>query len=88
MYFIRPRQDFSLARIAGAVRTLILCDFEDVRLREYNKGKTQEILIQVDVDELKINEKAVAVLCDMCHFVKTNFKIIELSAAEVMAEVD
>lgn len=87
MYFIRPRQDFSLARIAAAVRTLVLCEF-DVRVVEYNKGKTQEILLQVDIDELSVNEKAVAVLCEDQHFVPRNFRIIELSRAEVLAEVD
>ena len=87
MYYIRPRQDFSLARIAGAVRTLACCEY-DVRLVEYNKGKTQEILLRVDVDELCVNQQAIAILCDVQHFQPANFKIIELSKAEILAEVD
>lgn len=87
MYYIRPRQDFSLARIAAAMRTLVLCDFEP-HLVEYNKGKTQEILLRVDVDELRMNEKAIAILCEDQHFVPKNFRIIELSMAEVLVEVD
>ena len=87
MYYIRPRQDFSLARIAAAMRTLVLCDFEP-HLVEYNKGKTQEILLRVDVDELCVNQQAIAILCDVQHFQPANFKIIELSKAEVLAEVD
>ena len=87
MYYIRPRQDFSLARIAAAMRTLVLCEFEP-HLVEYNKGKTQEILLRVDVDKLRMNEKAIAILCEDQHFVPKNFRIIELSKAEVLAEVD
>jgi len=87
MYYIRPRQDFSLARIAAAMRTLVLCEFEP-HLVEYNKGKTQEILLVVDVDNLRMNEKAIATLCEDLDFVPKNFRIIELSKAEVLTEVD
>ena len=86
MKYIRPRQDFSMSRIAQAMRCLICCDFEPT-LHVYKDGKIPTMIIRVDGVGLSC-EQAIATLCDLEHFSAANFKIIELSEAEVLTEVD
>ncbi len=87
--YIRPRQDFSLATMARAMRCLVCHDFHPV-LHVYKGISFPVILISIEAvgDRKDLCEKAIATLIDMEHFVKNNFKIIELSPAEVLAEVD
>lgn len=84
--YIRPRQDFSLSRIAQAMRCLVCCDFEPT-LHVWKDGKVPVMLIRVNGVGGSC-EKAIATLIDMEHFNEHNFKIIELSPAEVLTEVD
>ena len=88
-FFIRPRQDFTLSRMADAMRCLVCCDFCPV-MYVYKEGKKLSIIIGIGVVGYgkDLCEKAIATLVDMEHFNKNNFKIIELSPAEVLAEVD
>ena len=85
-YFIRPRQDFTLATMARIVRCLECCDFSP-GVYAYTEGKSPVIIFGVGVcgcDDKDFCEKAIATLVDMEHFAKNNFKIIELSPAEMM----
>ena len=88
-YFIRPRQDFTLSRMADAMRCLVCCDFCPV-MHVYKEGKKPSIIIGIEAvgDRKQLCEKAIATLVDMEHFTKNNFKIVELSPAEVATEVD
>lgn len=85
-FYIRPRQDFSLSRIAQAMRCLVCCDFY-VTMHVWKDGKIPVMLLKVDGDKWK-SENAIATLVDMEHFNAANFKIVELSPAEVLTEVD
>ena len=87
--FIRPRQDFTLSRMADAMRCLVCCDFCPV-MHVYKEGKKPSIIISIEAvgDKKDLCEKAVATLIDTEHFNKNNFQIIELSPAEVLVEVD
>lgn len=88
-FYIRPRQDFTLSRMADAMRCLVCCDFCPV-MHVYKEKKKPVLIISIEAvgDRKDLCEKAIATLIDMEHFVKNNFKIIELSPAEVLAEVD
>ena len=90
-FFIRPRQDFTLSRMADAMRCLVCCDFSPV-MHVYKEGKKQSIIIGVgiggDVNDKSFCEKAIATLVDMEHFTRNNFRIIEMSPAEAATEVD
>ena len=90
-FFIRPRQDFTLSRMADAMRCLVCCDFYPM-MHVYKEDKKPAIIIGVgigvDVNDKNFCEKAIATLVDLEHFTQNNFKIIELSPAEVLAEVD
>ena len=88
-YYIRPRQDFTLSRMADAMRCLVCCDFQPA-MHVYKEGKKPSIIISIEAvgDRKDLCEKAIATLIDMEHFNKSNFKTIELSPAEVLAEVD
>lgn len=90
-FFIRPRQDFSLATMARAMRCLECCDFSPrmyVYAEGYAEGKSSIIIFSVgvagDSDDEDFCERAIATLIDMEHFTRNNFKIIELSPGEVM----
>lgn len=83
-FYIRPRQDFSLSRMADAMRCLhcrglypALCVLEE--------KKKHVIVIRIEAvgDRKQLTEKAIKTLIDMEHFNEDNFKIIELSPAEV-----
>ena len=88
-FFIRPRQDFTLSRMADAMRCLVCCDFCPV-MYVYKEGKKPSIIIGIGLSGTgkDLCEKAIATLVDMEHFNANNFKIIELSPAEVLTEVD
>ena len=88
-FYIRPRQDFTLSRMADAMRCLVCCDFCPV-MHVYKEGKKPSIIISIETvgDRKDLCEKAIATLIDMEHFNKSNFKTIELSPAEVLTEVD
>ena len=88
-FYIRPRQDFSLGTTARAMRCLICCDFCPV-MHVYKEDKVPVIIFSIEAvgDRKDLCEKAIATLIDMEHFTKNNFKIIELSPAEVLTEVD
>ena len=90
-FFIRPRQDFTLSRMADAMRCLVCCDFYPV-MHVYKEDKKPSIIIGVgiggDVNDKNFCEKAIATLVDTAHFNANNFRIIELSPAEILAEVD
>ena len=91
-YFIRPRQDFTLSRMADAMRCLVCCDFYPV-MHVYKEAKKPSIIIGIGIDRVArdrkdLCEKAIATLIDMEHFNMNNFRIIELSPAEVATEVD
>lgn len=88
-FFIRPRQDFTLSRMADAMRCLICCDFCPV-MHVYKEGKKQTIIFSIEAvgDRKDLCEKAIATLIDMEHFTRNNFKIIELSPYEASTEVD
>ena len=87
--YIRPRQDFSLATMARAMRCLVCHDFHPM-LHVYKGVSFPVILISIEAigDKKDLCEKAIATLIDMEHFVKNNFKIIELSHDEIFEEVD
>ena len=90
-YFIRPRQDFTLSRMADAMRCLVCCEFYPA-MYVYKEDKKPSIIFEVgigaDNNDKHLCEKAIATLVDMEHFNMNNFKIIELSPAEVLTEVD
>lgn len=90
-FYIRPRQDFTLSRMADAMRCLVCCDFYPA-MHVYKEDKKPSIIFGVgvgaDSNDKHLCEKAIATLIDMEHFNKNNFRIIELSPAEVLAEVD
>ena len=90
-YFIRPRQDFTLSRLADAMRCLVCCDFYPV-MHVYKEDKKPSIIFGVgvgaDSNDKQLCEKAIVTLVDMEHFNRNNFRIIELSPAEVIAEVN
>ena len=90
-FSIRPSQDFTLSRMADAMRCLVCCDFYPV-MRVYREDKKPSIIIGVgiggDVNDKSFCEKAIATLVDMEHFNANNFKIIEMSPAEAATEVD
>lgn len=88
-FFIRPRQDFTLATMARAMRCLVCCDFCPV-MHVYNEGKKQTIIFSIEAvgDRKDLCERAIAVLIDMEHFTENNFKIIEMSPYEASTEVD
>ena len=88
-YYIRPRQDFTLSRMADAMRCLVCCDFCPV-MHVYKEGKKPSIIISIEAvgDRKNLCEKAIATLIDMEHFNKSNFKIIEMSPYEASIEVD
>ena len=90
-FFIRPRQDFTLSRMADAMRCLVCCDFYPM-MHVYKEDKKPSIIIGVgigrDSNDKNLCEKAIATLIDMEHFNRNNFKISELSPAEVLVEVD
>ena len=88
-FYIRPRQDFSLATMARAMRCLVCHDFHPM-LQVYKGISFPSILISIEAigDKKDLCEKAIATLIDMEHFVKNNFKIIELSHDEIFEEVD
>ena len=88
-FFISPRQDFTLSRLADAMRCLVCCDFCPV-MYVYKKGKKPSIIIGIGVVGYgkDLCEKAIATLVDMEHFNENNFKIVEMSPAEAATEVD
>ena len=88
-FFIRLRQDFTLSRMADAMRCLVCCDFCPV-MYVYKEGKKQSIIIGIGVVGYgkDLCEKAIATLVDLEHFNANNFKIIEMSPAEAATEVD
>ena len=88
-FFIRPRQDFTLSRMADAMRCLVCCDFYPM-MHVYKEAKKPSIIIGIEAvgDRKKLCEMAIATLVDMEHFNKNNFKIIEMSPAEAATEVD
>lgn len=89
-FFIRPRQDFTLSRMADAMRCLVCCDFFPV-MHVYKEEKKPVLIISMEGavgDGKDLCEKAIATLVDMEHFTRNNFRIIELSPDEVMTEVD
>ena len=67
----------------------LCCDFCPV-MHVYKEDKKPSIIISIEAvgDRKDLCEKAIATLIDMEHFNKSNFKIIEMSPAEVLAEVD
>lgn len=86
-FFIRPRQDFTLSRMADAMRCLVCCDFYPT-MHVYKEDKKPSIIIGVVGYGKDLCEKAIATLVDMEHFNANNFKIIEMSPAEAATEVD
>lgn len=88
-FYIRPRQDFSLATMARAMRCLVCHDFHPM-MHVYKGMSSPVVLISIEAvgDRKDLCEKAIATLIDMEHFVKNNFKIVELSPAEILTEVD
>lgn len=89
-FFIRPRQDFTLSRMVDAMRCLVCCDFYPV-MHVYKENKKPSIIgvgVGGCVNDKSFCEKAIATLVDMEHFNANNFRIIELSPAEILAEVD
>lgn len=88
-FFIRPRQDFTLSTMADAMRCLVCCEFYPV-MHVYKEAKKPSIIISIEGvgDRKDLCEKAIATLVDMEHFTRNNFRIIELSPAEVLTEVD
>ena len=88
-FFIRPRQDFTLSRMADAMRCLVCCDFCPM-MHVYKEDKKPSIIIGIGVVGYgkDLCEKAIATLVDMEHFNENNFKIIEMSPAEAATEVD
>lgn len=88
-YYIRPRQDFSLATMARAMRCLVCCDFCPV-MHVYREGKEQTIIFSIEAvgDRKDLCERAIETLIVKEHFNKNNFKIIEMSPYEASTEVD
>ena len=88
-YYIRPRQDFTLATMARAMRCLVCCDFCPV-MHVYKEGKKQTIIFSIEAvgDRKDLCERAIETLIVKEHFNKNNFKIIEMSPYEASTEVD
>lgn len=88
-FYIRPRQDFSLATMARAMRCLVCCDFCPV-MHVYKEGKKQTIIFSIEAvgDRKDLCERAIETLIVKEHFNKNNFKIIEMSPYEASTEVD
>ena len=88
-FFIRPRQDFTLSRMADAMRCLVCCDFCPA-MYVYKEDKKPSIIIGIGVVGYgkDLCEKAIATLVDLEHFNANNFKIIEMPPAEAATEVD
>lgn len=84
-FYIRPRQDFSLSRMADAMRCLSCCGFYPAMQVVCKEGEKPVIVISIEAvgDRKDLCEKAIATLIDMEHFGENNFKIIELSHEEV-----
>lgn len=88
-FYIRPRQDFTLSRMADAMRCLVCCDFCPV-MHVYKEGKKQTIIFSIEAvgDRKDLCERAIETLIVKEHFNKNNFKIIEMSPYEASTEVD
>lgn len=83
-FYIRPRQDFSLSRMAGCIALLSYCGFHPV-MRVLNKDMRPVIVIRIEAagDRKQLIEKAIKTLTEMEYFDMNDFSIIEQSPAEV-----
>lgn len=88
-FFIKPRQDFTLSRMADAMRCLVCCDFQPA-MHVYKEDKKPSIIISIEAvgDRKDLCEKAIETLIVKEHFNKNNFEIIEMSPYEASTEVD
>ena len=89
-YFIRPRQDLSLATVAWAMRCLEYCDSFHPVLYMYKEGSFPPvILISIEAVEgsKDLCEKAITTLIDLWHFTPNNFDIVEVSLGGVIRVV-
>ena len=89
-FFIRPRQDLSLATVAWAMRCLEYCDLFHPMLHMYEEGSFPPvILISIEAVEGRkdLCEKAITTLINVWHFTENNFNIIEVSPGGVMRVV-
>ena len=88
-FFIKPRQDLTLPRMADAMRCLVCCDFCPV-MHVYKEAKKPSIIISIEAvgDRKDLCERAIETLIVKEHFNKNNFKIIEMSPYEASTEVD
>lgn len=86
--YIRPRQDFSLSRMADAMRCLSCCGFYPA-MHVYKEREKPVIVISIEAvgDRKDLCERAIETLIVKEHFGKNNFKIIELSPYEASTEV-
>lgn len=83
-FFIRPRQDFTLSRMADALHCLSYCGFYPAMYDSIEKGKRIVVIsIEVVGDWKQDVLEAIKALVDMEHFNEDDFKIIEQSPAEV-----
>lgn len=86
-FFIKPRQDFTLSRIADAL--YCLCGYYPVMYNFIEKGKRIVVIsIEVIGDWEQDALKAIQTLVDRGHFDKNDFTFIEPPAETVVPEVD
>ncbi len=88
--FIKPRQDFTLSRIADALRCLFFCGYYPMMYNVIEKGKHIVVIsIEVVDDYWKQDAlEAIQTLVDRVYFDKDDFTLIEPPSEAVVPEVD
>lgn len=86
-YLIRPRQDFTLARLSEILAILDDCGFEPEIARYMNAVKDEKkaavvLIVHPPTPEyregLYLNEYAIKKICELGDFSDANFKILEV----------
>lgn len=76
-FFIRPRQDFTLSRMADALHCLSFCGYYPAMYDSIEKGKRIVVIsIEVVGDWKQDFLKAIQTLVDRAHFDKNDFTLI------------
>lgn len=76
--FIRPRQDFTLSRMADALHCLSFCGYYPAMYDSIEKGKRIVVIsIEVVGDWKQDALEAIQTLVDRAHFDKNDFTFIE-----------
>lgn len=88
--FIKPRQDFTLSRIADALHCLFFCGYYPMMYNVIEKGKHIVVIsIEVVDDYWKQDAlEAIETLIKVGHFDKSDFTFIEPPSEGSVPEVD